>query len=418
MAISERSNMPGDLKSLEVLINGKNITTFIKMVYIFINILDTTWTCELDIDDTNNLIDNCQIKQGSTVEINVETDIKSDTDGKKTYKFIVNRIKDRKLVNTKQYTYKIECVMKEYILNQGKKVSHCYKNESPTNIIKKIIDEYLESKVEEVDDCDNTITHIFANSSPFDCVFMMTKVGVINKIADLIFYQKDLDKDKAIFVCKSIEKLYSDNNSDLKFTLQPSHYREKGNLINDQGLIIKNHEWQHYDAMSNISGGMTANKVVSFDFVSLEWKTETFKYGDDNDKDAEKKQWEDDKLFEQEEMNVSFHPLNNLMSKNETQYDYLKDWVGSRKSSLMKLENDKLIIQVPYTAKVTDFLSKNCEAEIPAKHDEGEEHDDYSGKFLIIGMCIMLSATGAFVNLELLKKRIGEQTEGKVKSSN
>src|SRR5574343_46815 len=350
--ISEKSSYPGDLKSLEILINNKNITTFTKMTYIFLNILDTTWTCELDIDDTNNLIYNCEIKQGSIVEINVETDIKSDTDGKKTYKFIVARIKDRKMINTKHYSYKIECVMKEHIMNQGKKVSHCYKNESPTNIIKKIIDEYLESEVKDIDDCDNTITHIFANSSPFDCVFMMTKVGVINKIADLIFYQKDLDKDKAIFVCKSIEKLYSDNNSALKFTLQPSHYREKGNLINDQGLIIKNHEWQHYDAMSNISGVMTANKVVSFDFVSLEWKTETFKYGDDNDKDAEKKQWEDDKLFEQEEMNVSFHPLNSLMSKNETQYDYLKDWVGSRKSSLMKLENDKLIIQVPYTAKV------------------------------------------------------------------
>ena len=45
--------------------------------------------------------------------------------------------------------------------------------------------------------------------------------------------------------------------------------------------------------MANTSGGMTANKTVSFDFVSKTWSEKVFKYGDDVEADAKNKQWED-----------------------------------------------------------------------------------------------------------------------------
>lgn len=403
--ISNRSNLPGDLKSLEVSINDKNITTFVTQSYIFLSVLEPTWNCQLFVNDTNNLIANCPIKQGSKIKIEVETDIGSKSDGKRSFNFIVTNIMNRNMVNSKHYTYEVQGVSEEFLKNQGSRVSQVYKNQSPTNIIKKIITDILKAEVDKVDNCDNTITHTFTNTSPFDCAYQMCKVGVVSKAADLLLFQTDDKK----FSLRSIEKLYNDENSKLEFIMKPSHYRdESGNIEGDSGLVIIKHNWEHYDVMANTSGGMTANKTVSFDFVSKTWTEKVFKYGNDVEEDAKNKQWEDEELFESENMNISFHPINKLMTKDDTIYDSIADWSGSRRSSLMKLENDKLLIQVAFTAKASEALAKNCEITIPAvfKDGGGNDTDEFSGKFLITSICIILSPKGAFANYELIKKRI------------
>lgn len=411
--ITSKAGLPGDLSHLEILVNGKDITTFVTDTYIFMDIYNPTWNCQLFINDSNNLMDTCSIKQGSKIEITVETNLNSDTDDKKSFKFIVSKISDRKQINAKQYKYVLHGLTEEYLKNQTIRVSRCYKNESPTNIIKKLIEDELKGKIDKVDDCDNTITHLFTNSSPFDAAFKMCKIGVVEKAADLMFFQTDEGK----FSCRSIEKLYKDESASVKFKLSPTNVRDKnGNIGEDLTLCINKHEWQHYDVMSNAAGGMMANKVVSFDFVSLEWKEQVFKYGDDVKEDGEKKQWDDSELFESENMSITFLPVHPGMHENETQYDSIKDWAGSRQSSLMKLENDKLIIQCPFGAKSWTFLGKNCEVNVPTNQSENDSdsEDEYSGKFLIVALCLILTPKGAFANYELIKKRLeNKNSKGK-----
>lgn len=411
--INEKSGLPGDLSNLEIMVNNKDITTFVTDTYIFMDIFNPTWNCQLFINDSNNLLNECPIKQGSKIEITVETKLNSSTDAKKTFKFIVSKISDRKQINAKHYSYIVHGLTEEYLKNQGVRISHCYKNESPTNIIKKVIEDYLKAKIDKVDDSDNTFTHIFTNSSPFDAAFKMCKIGVVEKAADLMLFQTDDGK----FSCRSIEKLYKDESAGIKFKLSPTNIRNKnGNIEEDLTLCINKHEWQHYDVINNATGGMMANKIVSFDFVSLDWKEQVFKYGDDVKEDGKKKQWEDEELFENENMNITFLPVHPGMHENETQYDSIKDWAGSRQSSLMKLENDKLLIQCPFGGKSWTYLGKNCEVNVPVNQSENDSNaeDEFSGKFLITAMCLILTPKGAFANYELIKKRLeNKNSKGK-----
>lgn len=401
--ITNKSALPGDLNSLKITINDVDITSFVDATYLFQDILAPTWTVQLYIMDNNNIMTQCPIKKGSKIKIEVETKFNSKTDAKKEYNFIVFNITDRKFINTKQYSYTVNGLTEDAIKDKGKRISKAYKNKSPSDIVEDIIKEELGSKIEEKDSCDNTISHIVNNITPFTSAYQMAKFGVVEKAADLLFYQSDEKKYKL----KSIEKLYKEEGS-LKFKLKPSHIRdEKGNINEDMTLSITKHDIQHYDMMSNINSGMQASKVVSFDFISKQWSEEKFKLGDDVKEDKGSNQYEgDEDLFENENMHVSFMPKHPGMHDDETMFDSQKDWMGSRKSSLMKLENDKLIIQCPYGAKAWEYLGKTCEVELPMNQDNDDLYTEFSGKFLIIAICHILTKTASSVNYELVKKRM------------
>ena len=399
----KNNSLPGDLKNYKVTIDGKDITSFVTYTYIFQELLAPSWTTQLFIEDTNNLLTEVPIKQGSKIEIEVETEFKVDSDDKKTYKFIVSKISDRKFVNAKHYTYTLHGITEEALKERGTRISHAYQNKAPTDIIKSIVEDYLKAKMDKVDKCDNTITHVINNVTPFTAAAQMSKIGVVEKSADLLFYQSDEGK----YSIRSLEKLYSDENADITFKLKPSHIRDdKGNIGEDMTLAINKHDWKHYDVMENANAGMMANKTVSYDYMTKEWSEKVFKYGDDNSKDANNKQWDDTENFENEDINITFRAKHTGIHEDDTLFDSQSDWAGSRKSSLMKLEQDKLLIQCSYGAKCWSYLGKSCEIEIPVNQDKDEPYDNLSGKFLIIAVCHVLSSKASFSNYELIKKRL------------
>jgi hypothetical protein len=394
--------MPGDLAKFEVKIEDTDITDSVVSAVVFQDIFSPTWTAAIDVNDTNNMMMNVPIKPGSSVSISVKTDMKSETDGEKTFKFIVFNIGNKQIHNAMQQSYSINCVAEDFMKNQGIRVQQSFKNKSPDKICSSIISEYIGGSV-ETDPAENSLSTIISNISPFTAAHQMCKVAVSGGAADMVFFMRDEGK----YAMKSIEKMYSEGPM-FRFIMRPSHVRDDaGNLEEDYNLCITNYHFEHYDAMSNISSGMYANKLVQFDFIGKTWSEHKFVFGDDVSEDADKKPW-DNSSFEQENSNISFLPKHpGLAGGNQTVFDTAKDWSGSRKSSLMKLEQDKLIIQLPGGVKGWEAIGRTVDVDLPSQQDHQDEELDkqFKGKYLVVAISHYFGKHSYFINYELVKKR-------------
>jgi hypothetical protein len=400
--ITEKSALPGDLAKFEVRIDGTDISESVVSATVFQDIFSPTWTASIDLNDTNNVMMNVPIKPGSRVNISVKTDMKSETDGEKTFNFVVFGIGEKQFQNAMSQTYTISCVSQDFIKNQGVRVQQSFKNKSPDQICSSIISEYLGGSV-ETDTASNQINTIICNLSPFTAAHQMCKVAVCGNAADMVFFMRDDSK----YAMKSIERMYSEGAM-FKFIMRPAHKRnDAGNLDEDYNMCITNYHFEHYDAMSNISSGLYASKLVQFNFIDKTWTEEKFKFGDDIGADAAKKPWEDE-IFEQENANISFLPKHPGLSDNgDTVFDSAGDWSGSRKSSLMKLEQDKLIIQLPGGVKGWEALGHTVDIDLPSQQDfQNEEFDkQFKGRYLVVAISHYFGKHSYFINYELIKKR-------------
>jgi hypothetical protein len=400
--LSEKNSLPGDLSKFEIKIDNTDITDSVVSATVFQDIFSPTWTAEIDLNDTNNMLMNVPIRPGSRVTITAKTDLKSETDGEKTFNFIVFGINNRQFQNAMQQTYTISCVSRDFIRNQGIRVQQSFKNTSPDQICSSIINEYLGGSV-EADAAENQVDIIISDISPFTAAHQLCKVAVHNKAADMMFFMRDERK----YAMKSIEEMYNESPV-FKFIMRPAHKRdEAGNLEEDYNLCVTDYHFEHYDAMSNISSGLYASKLVQFNFIDKTWTEEAFKYGDDVSEDAAKKPWEDE-VFEQENANITFMPLHPGLSEGgKTIFETAKDWSGSRKSSLMKLEQDKLIVQLPGGVKGWEALGHTVDIDLPSHQDyQNEELDrQFKGRYLVVAISHYFGKHAYFINYELIKKR-------------
>jgi hypothetical protein len=401
--ISEKNAMPGDLAKFEVKVDDTDITESVMSVTVFQDIFSPTWTASIDLNDTNNVMMNVPIRPGSKVTVSVKTDLKSETDGEKTFKFVVFGIGDKQFENSLQQFYTISCVSQDFIRNQGIRVLQSYRNLQPDQICGSIIEEYLNGTI-DTDSASNQVSVIISNLSPFTAAHLLCKIAIFNGAADMMFFMRD-DKKYAM---KSIESMYNESPV-FRFKMRPSNIRDNsGSLEEDYNLCITNYHFEHYDVMSNISSGLYANKLVQFNFIDKTWNEKKFKFGDDVAADAQKKPWKDDELFEQENANISFLPKHPGLSGNgETMLDSAADWSGSRRSSLMKLEQDKLIVQLPGGVKGWEALGHTIEIDLPSQQDFKNEIYDkqFKGRYLVVAISHYFGKHSYFINYELIKKR-------------
>jgi len=402
--ISDKGILPTDLSQFQVTINGKDVSQAISGVIIYQDVLSPIWTCELQVADTNNLIMNVPIAPGSTIEIEIESNQGFSLNGSKSYEFVVFGINDKKFINSKFQTYMVSGVSPEIIKNQSIRVKKSYQAQSPTDIATNIIKNSLGASL-EVDSSENTITTIVSNLSPFTAVNKMCKVALCNGAADMILFQIDTGK----FAMKSIEKMYSDTDSGVTFILKPAGIKDNsGNSTTDLTLSIVDYNMEHFNAMSSLGSGMFGNKTVSFDFMSKAFTSKTFKYGDDNKQDNSKKSW-DSETFESPNSNITFVPKHTNLHTDDTAFTSMDKWVGSRKSSIMKLEQDRLILQVPGAVKAWELIGKSFNVDMPSQQSmsDGEDLDlYYKGAYLCIAIAHFYGKHGAWVNIAGVKKRL------------
>ena len=391
-----------DLQKFEVTMEGEDISGFVTQASIFQDVFFPVWTCELIMQDFNNLIMNMPIIPGKKLSITIKTKVCSDLDGEKTYDFVVSHIKDRQFQNWMNQTYTLVCMTDKMFENQGERVSKAFIKKKPDEIVKKILTDGLGISNVECDSCDNKISVIIPNISPIHGVNMMAKFATKDKISDFLFFQTDTEKYKF----KSFEKLYGEDCG-YKFKMKVNHLREDdGNEKEDYCLTFFDYQFiEHVDGLFTASSGLGASKLVEFDYVKKKWCEKEYKFSEEVGSDRSKAPW--DGKLEKPNSNIMFMPKHPGMHETETALDYTEEWESSRKNNLLKMEMNKLIIQLPGGVKIWETLGKSCELEMPSQQDEeGEKYDKYfKGKYFIAAIGHIITGTAYYTNLELIKKR-------------
>lgn len=144
------------------------------------------------------------------------------------------------------------------------------------------------------------------------------------------------------------------------------------------------------------------------------WEKKEFKFGDDCGADASKKSFDDGVFGDSKLTNIAYVPKHEGMFEGgENIYDRSDDWSGSRKSSFMKYDQDRMFVQIPGGIKSWEWLGKGIEVELPSHEDmSGEKLDKYyQGKYLVVAVSHQISGEQYNVTLELVKKRVEKEME-------
>ncbi|MFA6198976.1 MAG: hypothetical protein WC679_01055 [Bacteroidales bacterium] len=392
-----------DLSEYSIKIDDTEISNFCMSVVVFQDIFSPSWVCEVYVADTSNLLMLLPIKEKSKIEIQLGTSHNSITDDKKTFTFYVYGIADKVFKSVNDQNYTIIGVSEQFFKNQTIRIQKAFKNISPLDIAQKILKDKLNVTV-ETDNCDNNITTTISNLTPFHAVYKMCKFALIDKAADALFYQIDDGK----YVIKSIEKMYSDNDSNWTFKIRPNNLKDDlGNQLEDRNLCINDYNVDHYNLGSNMASGMYGSKTVSFDFKSKAFTTKEFNFGDDISEDKKNVSLDED--ITSTNANIRFIPKHTGLQGDKSTTDFAEKWGPSRKSSLMKLEQNKLIIQCPGGVGAWEILGKTVDIELPSNQILIQQDLDpnMAGKYLVMAIAHFASASSYFVNYELAKKRKG-----------
>lgn len=406
MIVEKGANF-GDLKVFTVKVNDKDVSQAVVSAHVFQDILSPTTTAIINMNDTNNLLMNIPIRAGSKITIQIETDLDSAGDGEKTWEFVIYRVGDKELLNSKQQAYSIFAADKAFLLNQTRRIYRSYRNQKTTDIAANVISEYLGGET-LVHPSDNSLDLLVPGWTPFYTLSWLLKTSLRNGSADYVIFQ-DWDGK---FCFKSYEELYSSSaeKSGITFDMVPTNLREQGETKKDLTTSINSYTFEHFDAISNLSTGFYKNKVVSYDLISKLWETKTFTFGDDNADDKSAQQLDDDLFLGAEDSNISFVPKHPGMTSSGTYLDNADVWQTSRKSAVQKFEQEKLIISFPGSAKACQWFARNCQVDLPSQDFESDEEYDKQrrGTYLIATMAHMINKDIYTINAELVKKRLEE----------
>lgn len=409
--ITDKPARLGDIKAFKVTAGGVDITAAITLTNIWQDIYTPSWSAQLTVQDTSNIIHTIPLRQGASVSIEIETYFDNKLlDDKKVYNFVLYKISDRVMRKSKHMAYIMHLVSPALLVNQGKRIQKHF-SETPSSIVQSIISEHIGGSVSS-DSTSDKVDVIIPNWTPFIAAEWLAKVSVSGNAADFVFFMSDNNS----FSFKSVESMYSARASGLEYIHRIGDMRYKdGNIPKDSLMAIKGYSIEHYDSILNLAGGYFGSNAVWYDFTKKVWGEKEFSFGSDISADN-KFAFEGGYFTNCKKANISYVPKHEkLFGDNKNIYENVDKWSGSRKSSMLKLDQDRLFIQVPGAARYWRHLGKNCQVELSSQEDISDEEFDlyFRGRYLITAIQHIIDDNIYTVNLELIKKRLNKKMESK-----
>ena len=400
--IYSASFAPGDVKAFVVKIDGQDVSDAVVSADVYADIFTPVWTAQIFFDDTANLLTSLPIKAGSKVTIYVETDFDGMTgDGSNTYEMLVYRIADKSRVNHAQQKYTLFAADPLLFKSQAARVKRSFKDKKVSDIVSDIIGESLSASVDS-DPTDDNMSVVIPNWSPINAASWLSKVALSKGAADFCFYQVDKDR----FAFKSFESMYTSTTGPT-FIQRPAGVKVEGDYSTDFTVEVAQYHWEHFDGASGQASGLYSSKTASFDLVNKRWEEKVFKFGDDTPADRAGRNFDD--TLEGDDSNVSFTPKHEGMYGDAPSHlDSATDWIPSRKSSIQKMDMEKLVIQIPGSAGSWKWIGSGCRVDLPAENSMGEDKYDElrRGKYVAVAICQNIKKSSYATNIELVKKRL------------
>lgn len=405
--IIENAGLYGDMRKFVVTVNGKDITNAVTAVNIFQDVFSPTNTAIINIVDTENLLMRLPINVGAKVTVEYATKVGSkEGDGSASWSFMIYRIGEKEITNQEIQSYVIFVADKAFLNNQTKRIYRSYANLKCAAAVKKVVEEYLGGELVSHTD-DSSIHFIATGWTPFRTIAWLSKIATKQQAADYAFFQYPDGK----FAFKSFETLYSSQaeSCGIKFEMHPTNTADEKHAAEyDYCTSISQYSFEHFDGLTNLAGGYYQNKLAVYDMMAKKWTVKNFKFGDDNAADKAKLKDDNGLFLGAEDSNISFVPKHPGMFKTPAYSDKADTWQTSRKSAILKFDQEKLVIQLPGGGKTAKWFGKNCEVDLPAQDSFRRERYDKQrrGRYLITAINHSLNKDAYLVTIELCKKRL------------
>jgi len=388
-------NKPNEIGYFNITADGVNITSMMVQCDIFQDIYSPTWSCQILFSDTQNIVMNVPIVPGTLIRIIAESD------ERKVYDFIVYKISDRNQQKQEHQIFRLHCVTPEFFTNQKARVSRGFQTKSPSSIVSTIISESGLGSIEDADTDSNNYTVIIPNLSPFSAINWLSRFAISSSNgADFSFFQSDVGK----FKFKSLEKMFKDRSSVVFVQQNPNVTADDDNFFN-----IEYYEFiSQHNSINNFAQGYYGNTVISHNILDKTFDELTFAFGDDIPDDKTNKTFNGTHFDGAELSNITFHPIapDSSATRPADTYDV---WMQSRKSNVMKLEENRLVITVPGVTSHYKLIGRQVDVNLPSQQDidEAEYLDKYmKGAYVVAAIRQTFTTDFYKCTFELTKKRL------------
>lgn len=408
--MTEKSTIiPGGIKYFQLLVDGVDITTLAIKTDIFQDIFTPTWSAQILFSDTQNQLMVIPIKPGSKVDITVETDAPQPCPPKKKkYTFYVYKISDRIMYKQEHQGYILNCVTEEFFKNQKSRISLSLKRKPCDEMVSDVIGE-LGGTVESDTD-PNLYDVIIPNWSPFTAIEWIARFTKIpDGGADFCFFQSDIDGK---FKFKSLEKMFTDRTGVTLRQKNPNMRENSQKEDEDSFTNIEKYEFlSQHDTIRNFTTGYYGNTLLTHDIINKTITHTPFNYGDDISEDASNKPF-DGKFFEEaNDSHITYFPMHPGIASGLTPEETQFDWVGSRKTNVMKLEENRLVISIPGASCSYEWIGKQIYIELPSHQDveKNQPLDKYwKGDYLVVAIKHTITSSKYELTIECGKKRLDQ----------
>ena len=396
--LNDNSALPGDLKKREIKIDGQDISAMVLAANVYLDVVGGIWSCQLFIEDATNLLTTMPIKSGLPVKVKVETNFDGSVgDGEKEFEFVVYNITDKVATNHMQYNYTIHCASKSFINDQKKRVNKYFEG-TADQAVQSVISEELSASIKDSRPAEGNVQFIATNWTPLNTAAFAAKWAKYNGKSDFMVFQSDNDKFDFI----PVSAMFEERRLGHVFIQRPSGIRENHEHKDDPALLITSYQNDHYDAARAGLHGYFGSKNAEFDLKTKQWKVEDF---------STEAEGAENEFADFKDANISFTPKHKGMYDGQDNvYDTAKEWMGSRRAELQRLDREKIFVQTAACAACWEWLGHTVKIDLPSMEDNTTEQfdKDRRGHYLITAIALMLNRADAVVNYEMVKLKLGE----------
>lgn len=391
------------IKEFDVTIDGESINEMVAHTEVFQDVFLPAWSANIHLMDSQNILMNLNVRVGTVVTISMSTQFPSAKS--KSLSFVIYKISDRVQVKQSTQGYLLSMIDKGFLNNQITRVSRAFDGVPLGGVVDTICKEYGLGVLEENDVSAPNYSIVIPNMSPFASIAWLSKYSSVDKISDLLFYQSDPSKYKF----RSLEVMFNDDSGVIFKQFYPNVFDSSKNVALEDFHSFENYEFvTNHDAMSKFAIGYYGSKFINYEVSSKSLQTHEFNFGDDIPKDKEKNDFKGGYFDNSTESNISWSPTSKNAFNNTGVSDDWQLTYGSRKSSIGKMDANRLVMTVPGNVNHFKLLGKMVTVKLPSNQDETTEKFDpqFKGEYVVLAIKHLMNPDSYRCIMELGKKRM------------
>lgn len=383
--------MLGHMKTFRVVVDNTDITDAVIGTKIYQSMVEPSWTAQIQCMDSTDLVSTLPIITGSKVKIMVETKHNVETDMKKEFEFVVYRVGDKTLQNSKNMLFTLYCATNEFATNLTQRISRNFKNTKMTDAIKQVCKDVFPNINIIGSSCDNNANLIIPNWTPYNAIGWMLKMAHTANKADFLYFQTDNNE----ITLESITKCFEKRASSVSLRVRPANIDlDPLNVYN-----IMNYNFEYSDSSANLASGYYGNTLKTFDFRTKKSDVKVYKT-------SEKKNWT--QTFDNaENSSVTFKAKSKGVNGTaNSPSDDADIWLQSRFASLLALEQIRLLAQTAGSVGTYKWLGKCINVELPNQNatDKSPTSKTEKGLYLVRAIVHSIDRQTYVNNFELVKR--------------